>query len=237
MNECRQKSQGRTWSGQVVLSASTGRRRAVSGVLALLLGCLAMPATALEEPPAIERLAAMMEGRWDSHAGPTQLPAEQRFVDLRRRIDAPTIGRWVFYQQLNQHEHLELYRQRILVLSIGSDGRLLQRAYAFSRPEEYVDAPAERFAGLQPEALKAPMAEGCELVWLQAEAGFTGRVDPATCTVMSLRTGRPRGIEAQSLLTGDTLALVERGFDEQGQQVFGTPPGERLLLYRVRQGE
>lgn len=205
--------------------------------MALLLVCLAVPALAADEVPAIERLAAVMEGRWDSHAGPTQLPAEQRFVDLRVRIDAPTIGRWVFYQQLNQHEHLELYRQRILVLSIGSDGRLLQRAYAFSRPEDYVDAPAERFAGLQPEALKPPMAEGCEQVWLQTETGFQGRVDPATCTVMSLRTGRPRGIESQNLLTDDTLSLVERGFDEQGQQVFGTPPGEHMLLYRVHPGE
>lgn len=205
--------------------------------MALLLVCLAVPALAADEVPAIERLATMMEGRWDSHAGPTQLPAAQRFTELRMRIDAPTIGRWVFYQQLNQHEDLEVYRQRILVLSIGSDGRLLQRAYAFSQPEAYVDAPAERFAGLQPEALKPPMAEGCEQAWLQTETGFQGRVDPATCTVMSLRTGRPRGIEAQTVLTPDTLGLVERGFDEQGQQVFGTPPGERLLLYRVRPGE
>lgn len=182
----------------------------------------------------LEQLASAMEGNWDSHMGTTDLAIQERFVDRRIRIRAPEIGKYVFYQQLNQDENLKLYRQRILVLSISENGRLIQRAHALRNPQKYVNSPASGFDELKPDDLKPRMAEGCEQVWKVTETGFRGWVDPAKCVVMSLRTGKPRGIESINILSGNELRLVERGFDEQGQQVFGTPQGESLLLYRAQ---
>lgn len=182
----------------------------------------------------LERLAMAMTGYWDSHLGPTQLPLERRFSDRRVRINAPALGKYVFYQQLNQRESLELYRQRILVLETGTQGQLVQRSYALANPHQYVDGAPSNFNHLQAGDLKPPVADGCETYWQETANGFTGRVDPGRCIVMSLRTGRPRGIESINILQGDTLQLVERGFDEQGQQVFGTPKGETLTLFRAR---
>lgn len=181
----------------------------------------------------IDRLALMLEGHWDTHAGPTDLPLEQRFVDRRVRIDAPEIGARVFYQQLNQRADLTLYRQRILVFAEDEHGQPVNRSYALADPQAHVDATAESLAGLTPDALLDSMAAGCEQRWTATTTGFRGYVNPATCVVISSRTGLPRAIESVNILSVDTLQLVERGYDEQGKQLFGTPAGETLLLYRV----
>ena len=46
-------------------------------------------------------------------------------------------------------------------------------------------------------------------------------------------TGKPRLIGAETELTSDALKQTERGYDENGEQLFGTAPGEYLILKRV----
>lgn len=191
-------------------------------LLALLLLCVA-PAFGDDT---LDALAAMMAGTFESSA------PDSPFADRRIRIVAPTIGEHVFYLQLNQNEAMDLYRQRILVLSRDED-QIITRAYALQMPETFVDANTDDFVEFGWDDLKPFLGEGCEQVWERTDEGFRGYVDPETCVIISSRTGKPRGIEAETVLTQKRMLLVERGYDPDGNQLFGTPQGEFLELDRM----
>lgn len=190
----------------------------------------------------IDELAEMLAGSFDSRLVSPDQSADQiddqsdeeRFVDRRIRLTLPTLGPYVFYQQINQHEDLEVYRQRVLVLQVSeTTGQIEQRAFSLRDAARFVDADAEAFEAIGTADLHDFMAEGCEQVWTKMPGGYRGYVDPNTCKIISKRTGKLRSIESESHLTRDALALAERGFDAQsGEQLFGTSPGAFLRLGR-----
>ncbi len=110
-----------------------------ASILALLIACA--PASADE----LHTLARMMDGRFAAHAEALgqALQPESQFVDSRQRIKAPSLGNYVFYQQLNQGADLELYRQRIFVLRRNPDtNKIEQQTFRLRQPQRYVDARA-----------------------------------------------------------------------------------------------
>ncbi len=182
----------------------------------------------------IDMLVGLLEGSFDNNGMTEDAPADDRMIDKRIRISAPQIGEYVLYQQINHRELLDVYRQRVLVLSTDEFGAVIQNAYALREPEWYVDATRETFERLTYDDLVAFMPEGCQQTWTQTADGYRGYVDPAMCSIISSRTGKQRLIEAESIVSQSTLKLAERGFDpETGEQLFGTEPGEFLLLRRV----
>ena len=187
---------------------------------------LALAATSAADDDMLESFATLMQGRFEIDE------PDNRMVDERIRVDAPAIGDVVFYMQLRQGPELAVYRQRILVFE-AEDAAIYQRAYSLHEPERWVDASADQLSGLGADDIKPTLPDGCDQVWIVVDQGFRGYTDPRQCTVISSRTGKPRSIEAKTLLTGSMLSLVERGFDEQGNQLFGTKPGEALVLRRV----
>ena len=201
-------------------------------VLLLTLGLAASLAHAESD---LDQLAALLAGKFDTHAIQPELAVAERLVDKRVRISAPQLGKYVFYQQINHRQNLEVYRQRLLVLSVASNsGDIVQHAYALNEPEWYVDADAAVFENIDMDDLDAFMPSGCEQVWTRTAEGFAGYVDPERCEIISSRTGKPRRIESESKLTNETLRLAERGYDaDTGEQLFGTAQGESLLLVRI----
>ena len=186
----------------------------------------------------LHELAEMMQGRFDSHppGADVATPIEQRIVDSRQRLDAPSLGDAVFYLQLNQGAELALYRQRILVLSADpEDGVITQKAYTLREPEKFVDAQSGDaiLEGLGDGDVEPMFREGCGQRWTTDGDGFRGYTDPVTCRIISSRTGKPRRIEAVNLLKPDSLSLVERGYDDDMNQLFGTAQGDSTLLTRV----
>lgn len=194
-------------------------------ITAALLITMMAPATAAEST--LDRLTRLMTGTFESTG------SEPPFVQRRIRIDAPAIGDHVFYLQINQGEDRQLYRQRILVARETADGGIEQRAFTIVEASRFVDAERSAMAGLTPEDIEAFLGEGCKQSWLAIESGFRGYVDPATCVITSRRTGKPRGIESEEILSEDGSMLAERGFDPDGNQLFGTPSGEHLALRRI----
>lgn len=183
----------------------------------------------------IDELAGLLKGSFDNLGTDVDDGPNDRMIDTRIRVEVPQLGEYVFYQQINHSEALEVYRQRILVLSVDADtGALVQHAYALRAPEWFVDAEANAFGRLTMEDLDAFMPDGCEQVWTKTADAYRGYVDPETCRIVSSRTGKPRQIEAESLLGADTLKLAERGYDpKSGEQLFGTVKGEYLVLRRA----
>lgn len=182
----------------------------------------------------LDELSEMMQGRFDTHGAERTAGNTSRLVDSRQRASAPELGAVVFYLQLNRNDDLSLYRQRILVFS-SQNGRIVQKAYLLNEPERFVDAEDgdEVLGGIAPADVTPMFREGCETVWTKTDGGFRGYTDPSTCRIISSRTGKPRRIEAEAVLTKDTLSLVERGYDDDMNQLFGTPQGESTVLHRV----
>ncbi len=205
-------------------------RRAI--IFALLVA--ATPSSADE----LATLAQVMDGRFAARAdslGQDTQPEDQ-FIDWRQRIKAPSLGNYVFYQQLNQGPDLELYRQRIFVIKRNPDtGEIEQQTLRLQNPQDYVDARAsdEAFAGFSARDVEPYFAAGCIQIWTPAGESFRGYLDPDDCRIISSRTGKVRLIEAENLLATDSLSIAERGFDESRQQLFGTPPNELLKLTRL----
>lgn len=181
-------------------------------------------------------IANAMEGRYDTHpAGiETSTSVDDRLVDTRRRVDAPSLGAVVFYLQLNTGGNLDLYRQRILVFEEMETG-VVQNAYTLREPERFVDARAGAsvLTGITAADIEPMFETGCGQRWEPTKDGFFGYTDPRTCRIISSRTGKPRRIEAETLLDGDRLELAERGYDDDMNTLFGSPAGERTVLYRV----
>ena len=191
-----------------------------------VLVLLALAAVAPADDDLLETFAALMQGRFEIDE------PDNRMIDQRIRVDTPEVGDVVFYMQVRQGPELAVYRQRILVFE-AEDAAIYQRAYSLHEPKRWVDASAVELSDLGADDIKPALPDGCDQVWIIVDQGFRGYTDPRQCTVVSSRTGKPRSIEAKTLLTESMLSLVERGFDEQGNQLFGTKPGEAVILRRV----
>lgn len=81
--------------------------------------------------------------------------------------------------------------------------------------------------------LTRPVAKECLQIWQPSETGWVGRVDPAQCRIWSTRRETWRRIESEIEVTAAGMWLVERGYDDDMTQAFGTPPGQRLWLDRA----
>ncbi|MEM8987530.1 MAG: chromophore lyase CpcT/CpeT [Pseudomonadota bacterium] len=160
---------------------------------------------------------------------------KNNFRDRRFAITAPELeGTWLYYQ-LNTGPQKQLYRQRVIQLSLTADGEgVLQSTYALKGPEKYVDAwqTPGVLEALTPEDIDPYFDKGCGQVWRPDGSGWRGYVDPATCRVFSERRQSYISIEAEAWLDDRNYWQAERGFDANGNQLFGTEPGEFIELFR-----
>lgn len=156
--------------------------------------------------------------------------------DQRVRVNSPALdGLWIYYQ-LNTGGDRKVYRQRVIHLSISEGGdALTQRTYGLNEPELYVDAwtnPA-LLSALTQEKMKPYFEEGCDQIWRPEGANsWRGYVDPQTCRIFSERRQSHISIEAEARLDDTAYRQTERGIDSNGNILFGTEPGEFIVLYR-----
>ncbi|MCC5868545.1 MAG: chromophore lyase CpcT/CpeT [Gammaproteobacteria bacterium] len=214
-----------------------GDQAAKLSVCLVLLLCAgaALTARAMAAPSA-DSLVSLLEGRYqtthDSHS-----PDAPQLTDHRVRVENSALGTHVLYWQLNSGPGQRVYRQRLLVIEPDpASGQLRQRTYSFAEPARFADQfdNAAVFAALTADDLVSELPADCDPMWRQSAEGWRSYVDPARCRIFSTRHQDYRHIEAELQLTPEALRQTERGFDAQGQQLFGTPPGEMLELRRVR---
>jgi len=208
-------------------------RRATAGLLALLAST-ALLADDRVEP--VDDMLAMMEGTYQSDPA---APADAELPDLldrRVRVAVPALGGQVVYWQLNSGPGREVYRQRLLAFAAASDGdRVIQTTWSLRDPEKFVDAfdAPGLFADLTENDVEPSLPDGCDQVWRRKGDGWYGRVDPDTCRVWSERRQQWRRIGAEAMVLPDAYLQAERGFDDEGTQLFGTKPGEMYRLMRI----
>jgi hypothetical protein len=181
-------------------------------------------------------MLAMMEGTY--RIDPAALVGEEmpELLDRRVRVDAPNIGKHVVYWQLNSGPDEKVYRQRLLVFVPSTKGEeIVQVTWSLRDSEQFVDAFDDEalFATLTHADLEQSLPEGCDQVWDRTENGWYGRVSPDICRVWSERRQMWRRIGAEAKVEPDAYWQAERGFDDDGKQVFGTKPGEMYRLQRI----
>lgn len=187
------------------------------------------PSANLGQQEQVQRLARYLTGTFSNEDQATE-DDEYLSVNLvvqpiwRERIDGP----WLYVEQ-SVAGSVEPYRQRIYRISPNTDGSLRSDVFELPDPAAFAGAwdHVESFGALTPEVLA--LKEGCGVA-----LSFDPRAD--------LFSGATTGTNCASVLRGASYAtsLVEitqdevrswdRGFDVQGQQVWG--PKKGAYIYR-----
>ncbi|MFQ5636359.1 MAG: chromophore lyase CpcT/CpeT [Gammaproteobacteria bacterium] len=206
---------------------------------AVATACMALSTgvgvTAADDPDPVEDMLAMIEGTYRSVPGE---PADAELPDLldrRARVTAPALGDHVVYWQLNSGSERDVYRQRLLVFVAADNGEIVQTTWSLRKPEKFVDAfdNPDLFTDLGANDVEPSLPTGCEQIWHRTPAGWYGSVSADSCRVWSQRRQMWRRIGAEAKVTADALWQAERGFDDDGTQVFGTKTGELYRLDRI----
>ncbi|MEM8919213.1 MAG: chromophore lyase CpcT/CpeT [Pseudomonadota bacterium] len=186
-----------------------------------------------------ESLAEAMTGRFAS------APDDKgsRVEDFRVPVHNMGPGEWIYFQRNQGPEtrtERRAYRQRVLQLVSAPGGGVSQITWSLKAPELFASAPRHPgvLKALDKKALKLTMEAGCEQRWLydagEGEGGmWRGRVDPVECTIYSQRRQKRIGIGSETRLSANSLREAERGFDLDGTQLWGTPPGAFTEMKRT----
>lgn len=194
---------------------------------AFWLGSCAATGDPPAPPPApIEDLATWMEGAFTSTAQAARDP--QNFLDVHlsmtRIFGDRDDGPWLYVEQAVATALDRPYRQRVYHLVALDDGRVRSEVYTLpGDPLAFAGAGRDpsRLGGLEPSALV--LREGCAI---ELE-----RIDPATWRGSTVGRGCASNLANASYATSDVvitstrLTSWDRGFDTQGNQVWGATSG------------
>ncbi len=154
----------------------------------------------------------------------------------RRRVDAPQLGKYVIYAQINrQADPNDVYRQSVQVFSVAEDGSIQAKNYRFANPEAHGDIlqTPGAFKALTPEDLVPALPEGCDPKWQFEDGTYVSRIDRQDCVMISRRDGKPRHIQATEFLSQSAIRNEESGYTADGAMIFGLPADQYYHYDRV----
>ncbi|MBN2431020.1 MAG: chromophore lyase CpcT/CpeT [Acidobacteria bacterium] len=174
-------------------------------------------------PEGLRQLAAWMTGEFSSKA---QAESDDSYFAIRlvmaRVWPDRTDGLWLYVEQAVAETPDQPYRQRIYrLLHVGRDIYESQ-VYEVPQPVKLVRAwqKPELLAELSPERLET--RDGCAILLRRRGDAFVGS------TLADLCRSTHRGATyatSQVTITADGMVSWDRGFDEQGHQVWGAEKG------------
>lgn len=192
-----------------------------------LVGCATTPIQPMEQTidPAT-RLAIVMTGDYQR----TSAGAPLR--DRRIRIAPMGAGEWI-YSQVNEGANWNsVERQRVLSLRAQPDGRVVQTAYSLTSPDIY-QAMGDSLATLTLNQLQPELGKGCEMIWIEMPNGWSGRVDPSRCVIVSPTQRGELRMGARAEVIGNRWRRAETGYDLDGNHLWGSEDGQWVVLYRT----
>lgn len=202
--------------------------------LALSIGGCAHK-SASDGGPAAERdsttmLASWMEGAFNSQA---QSQADPEYFDIRLHMKRIWTGRkdgpWLYIEQARSDFLDKPYRQRVYRVTKLTDKTYRSDVYTLPEPlGRFVGAGSDEvktvavFAGLKPEDLK--LLDGCGVVlrWNPSAQAFAGGTEDTGCA--GTREGA-KYTSSEITFTPGLLTSWDRGFDAEGNQVWGAKKG------------
>lgn len=224
----------------------TLRRALVLGLLVSgTLGCGTNPQNAQTRNPAtlqaqslntkasMEKLANLMIGVYDSRDQALADPENYRDVTLHmvriwpERRDGP----WLYIEQALSTQIALPYRQRVYRLMPQGQGRIASEVYTLPEPAlKYAGAWRSRAALGELKPTDLTPRTGCAVVLRQTGpniwAGSTvGRECPSELYGAAYAT-------SEVVVTGTTLKSWDRGYDANGEQVWGAEKGGYVFVRR-----
>jgi glycosidase len=172
----------------------------------------------------LDMLVRLMTGSFSSHA---QAEADTDYLDIRlemvpiwtERSDGP----WLYVEQAVASHRNRPYRQRVYHLVVGEGGRISSEVYALPHPLRFAGAWAEpaRVDMITPDSLE--IRDGCAVVLKRTGLGVFEGGTVGTGCASGLRGARYATSEVR--ITPQELVSWDRGFDEEGNQVWGATKG------------
>ncbi len=223
-----------------MVRSTTAWMVAAAAVIACVPAAASAPEAVLATPA---DLAAAMAGSFATRPD----DARNSYAETRILFENPALaaalgggdaGAALVYSAILSGPERAPYRRRVTVIT-RAGGVLRSEGYAFAEPNRFAEAlpTLAALAALQPDDLVRGIAatEGadCAMRWLRLDAhNWRGTIARTDCRLMS-RRGGVIGLEAETRLSPGRIAQTERGFDEAGQQLFGTAPGDFIIQEAV----
>lgn len=192
------------------------------------LGPAAQPEKVEVTEAGIDTLVAWMTG---SFASREQAEADTSYLDVRLEM-APiwtdlADGRWLYVEQAVAGHADRPYRQRVYGISRVEGNRYRSSVYELPGPSRFVGgwSTPEVFEGLTPDSLR--LRDGCDVMLERVSPhAFAGSTRWSSCP--SELRGASYATSIIELERGQLMSW-DRGFDEDGRQVWGAVSGGYLF--------
>ncbi len=141
-----------------------------------------------------------------------------------------TDGPWIYVEQAMAVYKDKPYRQRVYQLKRRSDGKIESVVYTIPEPLRFAGDYKKNIPLLRliPDSLV--LREGCKVVLYRVDDGyFEGSTVDKNC-YSNLRGARYATSEV--VIKEDRLISWDRGFDENGKQVWGAEKGGYIFMKR-----
>jgi len=142
-----------------------------------------------------------------------------------------TDGPWLYVEQAVAESKDKPYRQRVYQLRKRSDGKIESLVYTIPDPLRFAGDYKKEFPLLRLTPDSLILKEGCEVVLYQADNGyFEGSTVDKNCG-SDLRGASYATSEV--LIDKDKMISWDRGFDENGNQVWGATDGGYIFKKKL----
>jgi hypothetical protein len=180
-------------------------------------------------------LAILGEWLTGSFSSREQAAADPAFHDVRLSMERiwpeRTDGYWLYVEQAIAGHEARPYRQRVYHLTRHSPDSLRSEVYTLPGAERFIGGFAARESStIIPDSLE--LRAGCAIFLVRKDAeSFTGSTQGPDCA-STLRGAAYATSEV--VVTEETLASWDRGFDVDGEQVWGSTAGPYIFRKETR---
>jgi len=136
-------------------------------------------------------------------------------------IDAPRIGRNVFYlQEMAADDPRRVMSQKVLAFEV-KDRSILETVWLMAEPRRWRDGhlDPDLFRSLVLQDLQS--LRGCDLTWKKTAGRFVGENDPKHCSGSAHTAEGSARVELRAELGADTLSTAELSYDTSDNLLRG----------------
>lgn len=142
-----------------------------------------------------------------------------------------TDGPWLYIEQAVAESKDKPYRQRVYQLRKRNDGKIESLVYTILDPLRFAGDYKKEFPLLRLTLDSLILKEGCEVVLYQADSGyFEGSTIDKNCS-SDLKGASYATSEV--MIDKDKMISWDRGFDENGNQVWGATEGGYIFKKKL----
>jgi hypothetical protein len=199
----------------------------------LFIIIILIPVTVLAETPGVSRdeLEQLTDWMTGSFSSAEQAAQDTDYVDVRLQMiriwKTRTGGYWLYVEQAVAWSLDKPYRQRVYHVTQLTDDLFLSRVFTVDEPLRFAGAwqSKEPLTPLTPDSLH--LKRGCGIVLRKTKEGnFMGSTVGKECKTM---LHGAHYATAEVLIKETMIITWDRGFDENGQHIWGAEKGGYVL--------